>query len=78
MRKRPWQVENAQSKKSSGKNVNKKIVGCFSSFEVSPCDLIKTIASNKAVFSFPDLKCKENCNLAVKKLNKVLNRPILK
>lgn len=42
------------------------------SFEVSPYYFIKTIASNKAVLNLPDLKCKENCNLAVKRFIKVL------
>lgn len=50
----------------------KMLLASVTSFEVSPYDFIKTIACNKAVFNLPDLKCKENCNLAMKRLNKVL------
>lgn len=50
----------------------KMLLVSVTSFEVSPYDFIKTIASNKAVLDLPDLKCKENCNLAVKRLTKVL------
>lgn len=74
MRRQTFQTENSQSKKSSRKNVSKKkmLFASITSFEVSPYDFIKAIASNKAVLNLPDLKCKENCNLAVKELNKVL------
>lgn len=79
VRKRTKQAENAQSKKSSRKNVSKKIIACFSylfwSFSIW---LYKNNCSNKAVLNLTDLKCKESCNLAVKRLNKVLNRLILK
>lgn len=50
----------------------KMLLVSITSFEVFPYVFIETIASDKAVLNLPDLKCKKNCKLAVKGLNKVL------